>query len=417
MPAEPLLSASEEFKQFAPSQAIPRSVRRSMWKSIIIELFQQLKGGQLLLIDKDESLHLGTPGPLHAQIILRDKDIYRRLALGGTMAFAETYMEGMWESPDLFSLFRLFAQQRELISAMDGARTRWMMPLLKFGEWLRANTLKGSQKNISAHYDLGNDLFKLFLDPTLTYSSAYWEQPHLSLEDASLAKLDRMCRMVELKASDHLVEIGSGWGSFAHHAASKYGCRVTTITLSAEQKKLADERIKTSGLEGRVKVLLQDYRTLEGQYDKLVSIEMIEAVGHKYLGQYFKRCGELVKPGGLLALQAITLPDHAYAAHLKGVDFIQKYIFPGSKIPCVSVLCEQARKNSQMVLTDLKDLTLDYSKTMQMWRKNFVGKLDEVKKLGYDDRFIRMWDYYLNYCAAGFADRYLNTVQMQFRKL
>jgi cyclopropane-fatty-acyl-phospholipid synthase len=263
---------------------------------------------------------------------------------------------------------------------------------------------------------LGNDLFELFLDPTLTYSSAYYKTPDLSLEQASVAKLDRMCQMVELKSSDHLLEIGSGWGSLAMHAAKTYGCQVTTITLSEEQKALAEQRIKDKGLDHLIEVRLIDYRHVEGVFDKIISIEMIEAVGHKYLGTYFKTIDHLLKPKGIAAIQAITVPDQAYAEHLKQVDFIQKYIFPGSKIPSVGALLGAVKNHSSLVMTDLKDLGLDYAKTMMDWRTTFVAQQKAVESLGYDERFIRMWDYYLNYCAAGFAERYLGTVQLQFRK-
>jgi cyclopropane-fatty-acyl-phospholipid synthase len=413
MPLEPILQSTSSVRENSTSL----SKSSSVWKSLLLKHCRDLAGGQLIISDSEGQIRCGNPGGLQAKIQIHDSSVYRRLVFGGTMALAETYMEGLWDSPNLFHLFRCFAQQRELIEKIDGPLTRFITPLLKGGEWLRANTLSGSQKNIAAHYDLGNDLFKIFLDPSLTYSSALFERPDMSLEEASMAKIDRMCRLIEAKPTDHIIEIGSGWGSFALHAATKYGCRLTTITLSEEQKKCVEARISQLGLEQQVTVLLKDYRKLEGQFDKLVSIEMIEAVGHKYLGDYFRQCSNLLKTGGIAAIQAITLPDQAYAAHLKNVDFIQKYIFPGSKIPCVSVLLEQARNNSQLVLSDLKDLTLDYAKTMQLWRANFMEKIEDVKALGYDERFIRMWDYYLNYCAAGFADRYLGTVQMQFRKL
>lgn len=390
---------------------------RPFLKNSILAQLAKLEGGELQLRDEEGTLRAGTAGGLQTRVEVHDPAFYRRMALGGTMAVAETYIHGDWDCDDLYSLFRLFARQRKSVAALDGGMSRWTRPVLLFGEWMSANTRKGSRRNISAHYDLGNDLFELFLDDTLTYSSAYFEKEDMTLKEASVAKLDRMCRQLELKEGEHLLEIGSGWGSMAMHAASRYGARVTTLTLSKEQKALADERMRQAGLEHLIEVKLQDYRDVQGHFDKLVSIEMIEAVGPQYFGTYFRQLHQLLKPGGLAAIQAITLPDQAYADHLKNVDFIQKYIFPGSKIPSVSVLLKAATEGTSLVMTDLHDLTLDYAKTMCIWRENFVAKLDEVRALGYDERFIRMWDYYLNYCAAGFAERYLGTVQMTFRKL
>lgn len=388
----------------------------SFWRRALALRLQHLEAGQLTIRDAQGTQSYGTESELHAHMHIKDDVVFRRIVLGGTMAVAETYMEGLWDCDDLFSLFRIFAKFRGMVQRMDSVWAQWAMPMLKFGEWLSSNTLAGSKKNIAAHYDLGNDLFELFLDPTLTYSSAYYQNPDMSLEQASIAKLDRMCRMVELEASDHLLEIGSGWGSLAMHAAQHYGCRVTTITLSKEQKALAEQRIKAKGLDQKIEVRLIDYRELEGTFDKIISIEMIEAVGHRYLGKYFKTIDQLLKPEGLAAIQAITVPDQAHAEHLKQVDFIQKYIFPGSKIPSVGVILEAVRDNSALLMTDLKDIGLDYAKTMMTWRASFIAQREAVLKLGYDERFIRMWDYYLNYCAAGFNERYLGTVQLQFRK-
>jgi cyclopropane-fatty-acyl-phospholipid synthase len=401
-----------------------REQKSGWWRTKILKQLAKLSDVNLVIADEfgvsaiDSSIS-GEQDILATKIVVKDRSFYRRVCLGGTMAVAETYMEGLWTCSNLFNLFRMFARQRDLVEKLDGRWTRWSVPFLKMAEWMRSNTLSGSRENIAHHYDLGNDFFELFLDPTLTYSSAIFEESNLdkNLQVASIAKCDRMCRMVELKKTDHLVEIGSGWGSLAIHAATHYGCRVTTITLSKEQKKYAEARILARGVSHLVEVKLVDYRELDGEFDKLISIEMIEAVGHEYIGEYFKTCASLLKPKGIAAVQAITVPDQAYADHLKNVDFIQKYIFPGSKIPCVSMLLEEAKKNSSFVMSDLKDITLDYAETMLQWRQEFVKHLDQVRDLGYDDKFIKMWDYYLNYCAAGFTERYLGTVQLQFRKL
>ncbi len=388
----------------------------NLWKRLLLKKLEGLDGGKLHIEDSEGEVIVGKGSERNVSIKVSNISFYRKLVLGGSLAASESYMDGDWECDDLYTLFRLFGHYRPLVEALDNGFAKIARPWLKIEEWMKLGNRKNAKRNIAAHYDLGNDLFSLFLDSTMTYSSGIYENSDTTLKQASVAKLDRMCRILELKSSDHVIEIGSGWGSFAIHAASNYGCRVTSITLSEEQKALADKRIIELGLSDKIEIQLRDYRTLNEKYDKLVSIEMIEAVGPKFMGTYFKTCNDILKPGGLAAIQAITLPDHAHKNHLKQVDFIQKYIFPGSKIPCVSVLLEEARESGQLVLSDLKDITLDYGKTMCEWRRNFVAHLPEVKSLGYDDHFIRMWDYYLSYCAAGFTERYLGTVQMLLRK-
>ena len=388
----------------------------NLWKRLLLKKLEFLDGGKLHIEDSEGAVTVGKGRERNVSIKVSNISFYRKLVLGGSLAASESYMDGDWECDDLYTLFRLFGHYRPLVEGLDNGFAKIARPWLKIEEWMKLGNRKNAKRNIAAHYDLGNDLFSLFLDSTMTYSSGIYENSDTTLKQASVAKLDRMCRVLELKPSDHVIEIGSGWGSFAIHAVSNYGCRVTSITLSEEQKALADKRINELGLSDKIEIQLRDYRTLNEKYDKLVSIEMIEAVGPKFMGTYFKTCNDILKPGGLAAIQAITLPDHAHENHLKQVDFIQKYIFPGSKIPCVSVLLEEARESGQLVLSDLKDITLDYGKTMCEWRRNFVAHLPEVKSLGYDDHFIRMWDYYLNYCAAGFTERYLGTVQMLFRK-
>jgi cyclopropane-fatty-acyl-phospholipid synthase len=416
-----ILGSSSVDNLEAESRILDRSTNvdlnawQRFFKGKFLDHVAKLKGGALHWTDAEGTQVLGT-GDRVASVIIHDPSVYSVFVLQGTMGIAEAYMDGKWESDDLFSLFAFFARERHAVESLDGPLTKWARPLLRFGEVLATNTLNGSRKNIQAHYDLGNEMFELFLDPTMTYSSAYFLKENMSLKEASIAKLDRMCQQLELKETDHLLEIGSGWGSMAMHAAQNYGCRVTTLTLSVEQKALAEERIASAGLSDCIEVLLRDYREMDGVFDKLVSIEMIEAVGHQYLGTYFSKIDHLLKPNGIAAIQAITVPDQAYGEHLRNVDFIQKYIFPGSKIPCVGEILKQVSSSSSMTMTDLKDIGIDYSKTMLMWRKDFVENLDKVRSLGYDERFIKMWDYYLNYCAAGFSERYLGTVQMQFRK-
>jgi cyclopropane-fatty-acyl-phospholipid synthase len=281
---------------------------------------------------------------------------------------------------------------------------------------LRRNTRRGSRENIAAHYDLGNDLFRLFLDDNLMYSSAIFTAADDTLETASLRKLDRICQKLELKPSDHLVEIGTGWGGMALHAARHYGCRVTTTTISKEQHTLASERVAAAGLGDRVTVLLQDYRDLAGSYDKLVSIEMIEAIGPQYLDTYFEKCAALLKPDGLALVQAITIEDHRYEQALASVDFIQRHIFPGSFIPCVTAMTGSAARAGELRLLNLEDIGPSYARTLNHWRCRFFANIEQVRALGYDDRFVRMWEFYLCYCEGGFLERSISDVHLLFAR-
>jgi cyclopropane-fatty-acyl-phospholipid synthase len=280
----------------------------------------------------------------------------------------------------------------------------------------RSNTRAGSRRNIAHHYDLGNELFSLFLDESMTYSSAIYDRPDASLGEAQTAKLERVCDKLDLGPEDHLLEVGTGWGALAVHAARAHGCRVTTTTVSREQHDAAQERVRAAGLEGRVEVLLRDYRDLEGQYDKVVSIEMIEAVGHEYLDAFFRACSDRLAPHGLMLLQAITIADQHYERHRASVDFIKKYIFPGSCIPSVTSMVTSATRATDLRLSDLEELTPHYARTLRAWRERFLGKSDPVRRLGYDDAFIRMWEYYLASCEGAFEERYLGCVQMVFTK-
>ncbi|MEY3411259.1 MAG: hypothetical protein RL593_835, partial [Pseudomonadota bacterium] len=274
------------------------------------------------------------------------------------------------------------------------------------------NTQAGSRRNIAAHYDLGNDFFKLMLDPTMMYSSAIFENSKQSLEDASLAKLKSICKKLDLNKHDHVLEIGTGWGGFAIYAAKNYGCKITTTTISQQQYLLAIERIKAAGLEDKIEVLLSDYRDLTGTYDKLVSIEMIEAIGHQFYDTYFAQCGRLLKPSGMMLLQAITIADQRYASALKSVDFIQRYIFPGSCIPSVTAMLNSITKSTDLRLFNLEDIGPHYATTLAKWRDNFFEHIDAIRGMGYPETFIRMWDFYLCYCEGGFEERALGDVHM-----
>ncbi len=353
---------------------------------------------------------------LNETVRVHDPRFYSDMAFGGSIGAGEAYMQGYWSTDDLTAVMRIILQNRDVLDGMETGWARLAEPVRKALHWAARNTRSGSSRNIQAHYDLGNDFFRLFLDPTMMYSSAIFEREDMPLEAASIAKLDRICRKLELKPGDHVMEIGTGWGGFALHAAQHYGCHVTTTTISPSQHHMARERVTAAGLGERITLLLQDYRDLSceksGQYDKLVSIEMIEAVGHQYYDTFFRKCSDLLKPEGTMLLQAITIADHRYEAAKRSVDFIQCYIFPGSCIPSVTALCGSLTRASDMRLFHLEDIGPHYALTLRRWREAFNAHLAEVRAQGYPDSFIRMWEFYLCYCEAGFLERVIGDVQM-----
>jgi cyclopropane-fatty-acyl-phospholipid synthase len=298
------------------------------------------------------------------------------------------------------------------MTVLDKTADVFLRPYRFLKHWLRRNTRSGSRRNIAAHYDLSNEFFALMLDRTMTYSSGLFESPHASLEEASLAKYDRICRKLRLRSSDHVLEIGCGWGGFAAHAAREYGCRVTATTVSRQQFDFARERLHQEGLSGRVELLLQDYRDLKGCYDRLVSIEMIEAVGERYLDVFFAQCNRLTKPDGAMALQAITIPDHRYDRYRRSVDFIQRYVFPGGFLPSISAIGKSLQRGTDFRLDHLEDFGLHYAETLRIWRENFWANIQQVRRLGFDDRFVRTWHYYLCYCEAAFRERQIGVCQL-----
>jgi cyclopropane-fatty-acyl-phospholipid synthase len=350
-----------------------------------------------------------------ASITVLDPYFFRALAFGGHIGAAESYVRGEWQSEDLTDLMRLFARNRE---ALDNLETGWALlsrPVLAAVRAWNRNTRSGSARNIRAHYDLGNDFFQTFLDETMTYSCGVFEDDRTCMRDASIAKYDRLCRKLDLRPEDHVVEIGSGWGGFAIHAASTYGCRVTTTTISVEQHRLATERVAEAGLADRVTVLLKDYRDLEGSFDKLVSIEMVEAVGHQFLETYFLQCADLLRPEGVAAIQAITIRDDWYDPRQRQVDFIKRYIFPGSFIPAISALTGAAAA-TDMRLVHMEDQTPHYAETLNRWRTRFIENWGEVQALGFDEEFRRLWEFYFCYCEGGFAEAVLGSVQLVWAK-
>jgi len=358
---------------------------------------------------------------ISATIFVKSQEFYKRIILFGDIGFGEAYVDGLWDTDNITNVINWVLLNIENSPGVSGGNVQALsFNLLKLYNKLfhfkRANTIDGSRKNISAHYDLNNDFFASFLDPTMTYSSAYFYRDGMSLEEAQLAKYERLCQQLHLKQTDHVLEIGSGWGGNAIYIAKKYGCRVTSLTISEEQQRLAIERVKEAGLSDRVNILLKDYRLMEGVFDKIVSVEMLEAVGYKFLDVYFKKCHELLKKNGILALQVITSPDSRYESLRKGVDWIQKHIFPGSLLPSIGAINAAVNRTGDLTMVDLKDFGLDYAKTLKLWRDSFNGNLSKVKSLGFDETFIRKWNYYLCYCEAAFAMRNINLMQIVYTR-
>jgi cyclopropane-fatty-acyl-phospholipid synthase len=381
-------------------------------RNLVFRTLSGLDKGKLSLSEGGESFVFGNEhDDLKATISISDSRFYGAVAYGGSVGAAEAYMQGYWHCDDLTSAVRIFARNRDVLDGMETGMARLAAPMRKVLHRINRNTRNGSRKNIAAHYDLGNDFFKLWLDDTMMYSSAVFERDDMSLREASEAKLDRICRKLELGPDDHVLEIGTGWGGFALHAASRFGCRVTTTTISREQHEFAKQRIREAGLEDRVELLLEDYRDLDGRYDKLVSIEMIEAVGHEFMDTYFEKCAGLLEEDGMMLLQAITIADQRYAGALKSVDFIQKYIFPGGFLPSVTAIADSLTRSTNMRLFHLEDIGPHYAETLKHWRDAFTANLDRIWSIGYREEFLRMWYYYYCYCEGAFRERAIGTVQ------
>jgi cyclopropane-fatty-acyl-phospholipid synthase len=387
-------------------------------KQAIISRLDSLQYGSLTLIDADDCRRFGRvgSGEPHLTLTIHDPAAWVDIAFSGGLGAGEAYMAGRWHCDDLTGLAQLFLRNPQVLYGLNRGPGRLVSLINKVWHALRRNTLQGSRKNIAAHYDLGNEMFELFLDDTMMYSCGIFEHPQATLQQASIEKLERVCRKLELHPGDHLLEIGSGWGGLALHAARHYGCRVTTTTISREQYDMARESVTKAGLDDRITVLCEDYRELSGQYDKLVSIEMIEAVGHAYFDTYFEKCSSLLKPDGLMLLQSITIAEQRYAVAKRSVDFIQRYIFPGGCLPSVAVISDAVARNTDMRLLHLEDIGPHYATTLKHWRKRFMAKLDAVRSLGYPEEFIRMWEYYLCYCEGGFRERAIGTAQVLLGK-
>ena len=374
-----------------------------------------IAAGQLTLVDGDRSVTAGRGGGPAATITVHDRRFYRAVVLGGHLGAADAYVDGWWSTDDLTSVIQLLARNRDALDGLESGPAALLRPVRKLVMAAHRNTRSGSRKNIMAHYDLGNEFFAAFLDDTLTYSSGIFEHADATMRDASIAKYDRLCRKLELMPGDRVIEIGCGWGGFAIHAASNYGCHVTTTTISREQHALATERVRAAGLGDRVSVRFQDYRDLTGTFDKLVSIEMVEAVGHQYYREYFNACARLLAPHGLAAIQAITIQDRFYDRARREMDFIKQYIFPGSCIPSVSVL-SGAAGDTDLRLVDLHDITPHYAETLKRWRLAFEANWPRIRGQGFTEEFRRLWQFYFCYCEGGFREAVIGDVQLLFAK-
>mgnify|MGYP005754493437 CR=1 FL=1 len=381
-------------------------------RRLVIRALQRFPLGSISIQDPDGQTTVLGQGEPEAHLHIRDWRTYRMMVTGGALGAAEAYMEGFWQSEDLVAVVRYFAANIEPMRSLESISSKVSRPLLRVLHHFNRNSLQGSRRNIAAHYDLGNDFFSLFLDRQMMYSSAIYPRAEADLDEAAVHKLDVVCRKLGLGPEHHLLEIGTGWGGLAIHAARHYGCRVTTTTISREQYRHASERVRAEGLGHLVTVLEQDYRLLQGRYDRIVSIEMIEAVGHQFLRNYFGQIGRLLKDDGLLLIQAITVPDQRYQHALHNVDFIKRYIFPGGFLPSVRVMLSHLGDDTRLSPLGIEDIGFDYARTLADWRHRFMAALEQVRAQGFDPRFIRMWEYYLCYCEGAFRERAISTVQL-----
>lgn len=395
-------------------------------KYLVLKWLSAFSVGHLIVEDGEDIRHFGedkTSASLTAHIVVHHPSAYRDVMLNGIVGSGEAYMRGTWTSPNLLSVIRLMCANMALFDKVNAGWSSLNKLIASFTHRLRANSKGNAKLNIAAHYDLGNDFFSLFLDKTMMYSSAIFPRADCSLQEASEYKLAHICERLSLCADDHLLEIGTGWGGMAIYAAQHYGCQVTTTTISKEQYDYTLNKVKALGLSSKITVLLDDYRDLlKGsdsaikQYDKLVSIEMIEAVGREYYRDYFSICSRLLKPNGLMLLQGIMMPDQRYEKTKNTADFIQRYIFPGGKLPSINTISKHVTQYTDMQIVNLDDITLHYADTLAHWRKGFFAKIDQVKAMGFDDVFIRMWDFYLSYCEGGFRERVISTSQLLLAK-
>ncbi len=386
-------------------------------RKTLLAIMNKLKYGRITLVEGAQQYAFGqTDAQLQAKIRIHHPKFYSRILFSGSIGAAEAYLDGLWSADDLTTVMRIMALNQAVFSEMETGLARLTKPLYQLYHYARKNTQIGSRKNILAHYDLGNEFYKLFLDPTMTYSCGIFESEESSMEEASLAKYDRICKKLQLKPGDQVIEIGTGWGGFTLHAVRNYGVHVTTTTISDEQYRYSAELFKKTGMDDRVTLLKQDYRDLKGQFDKLVSIEMIEAVGHQFFDAFFKTCSGLLHDKGMMLLQAITIRDQEFQRYIHTVDFIKRYIFPGGCVTSVAAMLAAIARVTDLRIFHIEDITPHYARTLREWRQRFFKNIQKVRALKFPETFIRMWEYYLCYCEGGFAERYIGDVQMLLTK-
>ncbi|HIF9538662.1 class I SAM-dependent methyltransferase [Photobacterium damselae] len=390
------------------------SISFQISRKVVMALLSQLSHAGLTVTEPNrEQLFFGDKSSdLQAQLTIHNQSFYKRLLQGGSIAAGEAYIDHWWESPNVTDVIRVLARNLATLDKIE-AKTSWITQLsTKLSHKLRRNNQDNAKQNISAHYDRGNDLYSAFLDRNMLYSAAIYQSELDDLYHAQINKMDRLCQQLALTPDDHLLEIGTGWGGMAIYAAQYYGCKVTTTTISKEQYAWAQQRVDALGLNDQITLLLEDYRDLTGEYDKIVSIEMIEAVGREYLDMYIEKCQSLLKPGGRFAIQAITIADQRYDSYSKNVDFIQKHIFPGGFLPSVTVLLKTMTEKSDFIVRDMFDMGLDYARTLNDWHRNFNQNIELITLRGYDERFVRMWRYYFCYCEGGFLEKTISAIQL-----
>lgn len=399
--------------------SLSKSNTNGFWGNLFINQIKKIDQGSLSIISEKETKIFGKPETqkISAEIRINNPVFYRKACLGGSLGVADSYAEGDWDTPDLVNVFRLFLQNQDVMDGMEGG---WASLLNKFARWAyvfgQKNTRKGSRKNIALHYDLGNDFYELMLDPTMTYSCGYFKSPESTLEEASIAKYDRIIDQLEIQDHHHVLEIGCGWGGFANRLAERTKAKLTATTISDRQFEYAENRIQKNGFSDRVSIIKKDYRDLVGSFDRVVSIEMIEAVGHEFLPEYFSKISQLLVSNGAALIQGITMPDHRYHQYLKEVDYIRTRVFPGSCVPSASAMIQAAVKNSNLRPANLYDFGYHYSRTLREWRLRFLENEEKIKKLGYNDHFRRAWIYYLCYCEAGFEEGYTGDIHLLLAK-
>lgn len=390
-------------------------------KKLLFSFLNKLKKGQLTIHEGKDSYTFGNAeinnSAIAAVITINNPSAYKQFITGGSIGAAEAYIDKLWDCEDLTQLVQLFAVNQSLLDKLEKRFAFFSFMASRLAHLKNRNSESGSKKNILAHYDLGNDMYTEFLDESMMYSSAKFIDGTETLSQAQTIKLTKICDQLDLKETDHLIEIGTGWGGLAVFACQNYGCRVTTTTISDKQFQFAKERIERLGLSDKITLLKQDYRQLSGSYDKLVSVEMIEAVGHNYLATFFNKCNSLLKPQGKMLLQAITIADQRYDYYRKSVDFIQKYIFPGGCLPSIAIMANHIKSQSTMVIESIDDFGLDYAKTIEHWKVAFNKAQDNLHALGYDERFMRLWNYYLCYCQGGFKEKQISVVHLVANKI